>query len=104
MGVDYVSLNACHCYGIVTNDHKIAKAKIEQLADSTDWVRRSLNVNNTFLKVINGDYYKWIKPTENSVRGHRFHKVYFGKDISIDQYVTVKQFTDYGWTEEEECI
>ena len=76
--------------GVFTNKRDKASIIFEELysqnKENVERYRQSKDQIDLLLK--DGDYYTWIKPTDNS-RGHRCYKAFIDKNITLDILNTI---------------
>lgn len=84
-----MSLNASHCYAVITDDEETAKMVFDEIEKAYEphWGKV---VSNTLFKkrgnricFENGQVVRWIR-TNQEMRGYRFHGLFVDHSLSVE--------------------
>ncbi len=78
-----MSMNAHHCYGIITNDYEKAKELMQTIIQSRDDVVKYINKDRLIVEFENGEVWRWTR-SDSTARGYRFHKALIDRDTPIE--------------------
>lgn len=78
-----MSLNACHCFGVMSNDRN----KVDLIFNEIEQQNSKhilFKINSKYRRETyfdDGNILIWVRPTENA-RGYRYHKLWLDRDIT----------------------
>lgn len=84
-----MSLNAIHCYAIITEDEDVAQWAFAEIGKAYEphWGKVVLDESHTkrrhYVRFENGNTLRWIRPRQE-LRGYRFHGLFIDHRLSIE--------------------